>query len=209
MAEPARITVIAGVNGAGKSSVAGAALRQLGGEYFNPDEATRRLLAASPSMTSDEANSRAWAEGRRRLEDAIRAHQDYNLETTLGGDTITKLLFDALGEGIEVAMIFVGLVSVDLHLTRIASRVAAGGHAIDEAKVRQRYVSSIRNLVRLAPHLTELRVFDNSAEADPKTGACPEPQEIFYAAAGVLQRCVELGACPAWAKPVVTVLMRH
>lgn len=209
MVEPARITVIAGVNGAGKSSVAGEALRQGGGEYFNPDEATREFLAASPSMSSDEANSRAWAEGRQRLEEAIRDHLEYTFETTLGGDTITKLLFEALDRGLEVAVLFVGLASAELHLARIASRVAAGGHAIEESKVRERYVSSIKNLVRLTPYLTELRVFDNSNDADPKTGHSPKPQELLYATAGELERSVELTACPAWVKPVLAVLVRR
>ncbi len=54
MTEPARITVIAGVNGAGKSSVAGTALRQSGGEYFNPDEVTRAILSAAPALSEEE-----------------------------------------------------------------------------------------------------------------------------------------------------------
>jgi predicted ABC-type ATPase len=209
LAEPARITVIAGVNGAGKSTVVGEALRERGGEYFNPDEVTRKFLNASPSMTPDEANSRAWTEGRQRLEDAIRDHQDYVFETTLGGSTITNLLFRALTEHLEVAVLFVGLEGVDRHLARIASRVAAGGHAIQESKVRERYISSIQNLVRLAPFLTELRVFDNSAEADPKTGHRPAPRELFYAASGSLQRSLIFTAQPTWVKPVLAVLMRR
>jgi predicted ABC-type ATPase len=209
MVDPARITVIAGVNGAGKSSVAGEALRQRGGEYFNPDEATKEFLAVSPSMSNDEANTRAWAEGRRRLEEATRDRLDYAFETTLGGSTITALLFEALDQGLEVAVFFVGLASVELHLARIASRVAAGGHAIDESKVRERFVSSIKNLVRLAPYVTELLVFDNSTDADPKTGHRPEPQEVLYATAGELKRSMELTACPDWVKPVLAVLVRR
>lgn len=77
MAERARITVIAGVNGAGKSSVVGEKLRQSRGEHFNPDEVTREFLAASKAMTHDEANARAWDEWRRRLEDAIREKSDF------------------------------------------------------------------------------------------------------------------------------------
>jgi len=208
MADPARITVIAGVNGAGKSSVAGEALRQAGGQYFNPDEAARKFLAAIPSLSKQEANGRAWHESHHRLEESIRDHQDYTFETTLGGKTITQNLFDALDSDLEVAVLYVGLASVDLHLARIASRVQAGGHPIDDDKVRERYVSSIQNVVRLAPHLTELRVFDNSAPADPKTGQSPEPIEILYAREGKLERHVELGECPEWAKPLLAVLLR-
>jgi hypothetical protein len=39
--------VLAGTNGAGKSSIAGARFRESGGA-FNPDEAARRILAADP-----------------------------------------------------------------------------------------------------------------------------------------------------------------
>jgi len=209
MVEKARITVIAGVNGAGKSSVAGERLRQSGGEYFNPDEATQRFLAASPSMTLEEANARAWHEGRRQLSDAITNRADFIFETTLGGRTITELLLKALDSGLEVAMIYVGLESAELHLDRVRSRVDAGGHDIAEAKVRERYTSSLQNLVRLAPRLTALRVLDNSADADPKTGHCPEPRELLYSEAGKLIRQSDLLICPAWAKPVFVVLLRN
>jgi hypothetical protein len=86
--------------------------------------------------------------------------------------------------------------------------VRAGGHDIPEAKVRDRYTSSHRNLVKLAPRLTVLRVFDNSAEADPKTGHRPEPRELLYAEEGRLVRHCELSTCPDWAKPVFAVFVK-
>ena len=207
MADHARITVLAGVNGAGKSSVAGERLRQSGGEYFNPDEVSRRFQEVSPSMSLAEANGRAWNEGKRRLEDALREGADFTFETTLGGATITELLFRALDEGLEVAVFYVGLETVELNLARVRSRVEAGGHDIPETKVRERYTSSMQNLVKLAPRLTELRVFDNSAEADPKSGRRPEPKEVLYSRAGKPVRHCELSTCPQWAKPVLATLL--
>lgn len=208
MAERARITVIAGVNGAGKSSVVGEKLRQSGGEYFNPDEVTRGFLAAAKAMTQDEANARAWEEGKRRLEDAIREKSDFVFETTLGGSTITELLVRALDEGLEVALFYVGLEKVELHIERVRSRVQAGGHDIPEPKIRERYTSSIKNLVKLAPRLTELRVFDNSMQGDPKTGKAPAPRELLHSEGGRITSHCELATCPDWAKPVLAVLLR-
>lgn len=206
MAERARITVIAGVNGAGKSSLVGEHLRQTGGEYFNPDEVTRSLLEAAPSLSFEEANERAWNEGKRRLQEAIRARADFTFETTLGGSSIARLLSQALDEGLEVAMVYVGLEGVELHIARVRSRVGAGGHDIPEDKIRARYTSSMKNLVKLAPRLTALRVLDNSAEADPKTGSRPAPREILLAEEGRLIRHCELTECPEWAKPVIAAL---
>ena len=208
MAERARITVIAGVNGAGKSSVVGERLRQSGGEYFNPDEVTRKFRAASSSMTLEEANSHAWDEGKRRLEEAIRDKADFVFETTLGGNTMTELLSKALDEGLEVALFYVGLEKVELHLARVRARVEAGGHDIPESKIRERYTSSLKNLVKLAPRLTELRVFDNSLDADPKTAKAPAPREILQSESGRVTAHCELVTCPEWAKPILGLLLR-
>jgi predicted ABC-type ATPase len=208
MAERARITVIAGVNGAGKSSVVGERLRQSGGEYFNPDEVTRKFLAASKSLTLAEANSCAWDEGKRRLEDAIRDKADFVFETTLGGATMTELLFKALDEGLEVALLYVGLEKVELHLARVRGRVQSGGHDIPESKIRERYTSSLKNLVKLAPRLTELRVFDNSVDSDPKTGKPPAPRELLRSEGGRVTSHCEFATCPEWVKPVLGLLLR-
>ena len=45
--------------------------RQSGADYFNPDEATSRLLAANPDLSAPDANSAAWNQGKRLLERAI------------------------------------------------------------------------------------------------------------------------------------------
>ena len=61
--ESPRIYVLAGVNGAGKSSIGGAAFRAAGADYYNPDEAVRELKAANPALTQADANSAAWHKG--------------------------------------------------------------------------------------------------------------------------------------------------
>ena len=152
------ITVLAGVNGAGKSSVAGAYLRAAGGDYFNPDEFTRSLLRQNPGLDPAEANSLAWMRGKESLEHAIVAGTDFVFETTLGAQTIPHLLARAAKDGLAVKIYFVGLASVEHHLRRVAARVAAGGHDIPEAKIRERWENSRLNLVRLLPHLAELMV---------------------------------------------------
>src|SRR3954470_9181493 len=98
----AEITVLAGVNGAGKSSMGGAHLREHGAEYFNPDEVARTAMAASPGMGQRDANAFAWQEGKRRLEAAIADGSAFTFETTLGGETITRLVVEAATQGAVV-----------------------------------------------------------------------------------------------------------
>jgi predicted ABC-type ATPase len=107
-----RIYVLAGTNGAGKSSLMGAMLVQQGVEYFDPDRAAQRILSANRDpanrgpanrgISQVEANSAAWYEGKRLLERAIVEGLSFAFETTLGGKTIVNLLDQALSEGIEV-----------------------------------------------------------------------------------------------------------
>jgi predicted ABC-type ATPase len=197
------ITVLAGVNGAGKSSVGGARLAAQDGTYFNPDEFSLRIRAANPGSSKDEADSAAWLEGKRLLERAIAARLDYAFETTLGGETITALLEKAALNHIELRIWFVGLSSPELHIARVRSRVRAGGHDIPADKIRERYTRSRLNLIRLLPHLTELLVYDNSWETDPKRGECPGPRLILHMRKGKIAETCDLQIVPDWAKPIV------
>lgn len=201
--EPACIYVLAGTNGAGKSSVGGAAIRERGADYFNPDEATRRIRTSNPAISERDANIAAWQEGKRLLEDAIAKRLVFAIETTLGGDTITALLLRALAEGIEVRIWYVALATPELHIARVRARVAQGGHDIHPDRIRQRYDRSRVNLIRLLPHLTELRVLDNSVEGDPASGAAPTPLLVLHMVKGNIVAMCEPARVPAWAKPVV------
>lgn len=202
------IYVLAGANGAGKSSIGGAMILESGSEYFNPDDAALRFRFLNPGMTEEEANSAAWRQGKRLLERAISERLDFAFETTLGGGTIAGLLHRALSEKIEVRIWYVGLALPELHIARVRSRVAAGGHDIPEAKIRERYESSRLNLVDLMPALTELRVFDNSEEADPRSGIAPHPVLLLHMEHGKIVNCCELMKTPQWAKPILMTAMK-
>jgi predicted ABC-type ATPase len=197
------IYVLAGTNGAGKSSIGGVVIRKMGADYFNPDEATRRITSARPHLSEREANITAWHHGKRLLEAAIAKRLTFAFETTLGGDTMTALLRQAMAEGIEVRVWYVGLETPELHLARVRARVARGGHNIPEGKVRERFERSRVNLIRLLPHLTELRVFDNSADTDPASGKVPELLLVLHVVNGTIASICDLPHVPDWAKPIV------
>ncbi|MFN2425975.1 MAG: ZTL protein [Candidatus Binatia bacterium] len=229
----ATITVLAGVNGAGKSSVAGAFLRAAGADYFNPDEAAAAYRAADPDLSLRDANSRAWIDGKVLLEAAIQAlhsetshrlpgHRsdadqptnqpltragsgpDHVFETTLGGNTITALLEQAAENGHAVRVVFVGLASVEKHIERVRARVARGGHDIPEETIRQRYRSSRLHLIKLLPLLSELVVFDNSDDADPASGDAPNPKRLLYWKNGAIVDIERaLDLERSWAKPIL------
>ena len=181
---------------------------QSGAEYFNPDQAANRILSSNPGMTQAGANSEAWHQGKRLLQRAIAERSYFAFETTLGGHTITSLLESALDARIEVRIWYVGLEGPELHIARVRSRVAKGGHDIPEARIRERYHSSRVNLIQLMPRLTELLVYDNSEEADPHRGIAPEPKLILHLARGTLVKSCPLAATPLWAKPIMATALK-
>ncbi|MBU0915773.1 zeta toxin family protein [Aquabacterium parvum] len=206
-----RIFVLAGTNGAGKSSIGGATIRAHGAQYFNPDEAAARIRAAQPHLSATQANSAAWHEGKRLLQHAIAQRLDHNFETTLGGQSFARLLKQAALAGIEVRIWYVGLASPEQHLARVKARVRKGGHDIPEADIRRRFDQSRLQLIQLMPHLAELRVYDNSHDADPHQGQAPQPKLVVHWQQGrvrVPASATDMGQTPEWAKPIAMAAIK-
>lgn len=206
--QPPRIYVLAGVNGAGKSSIGGAAFREFGADYYNPDEAARTLMAADSGLSQIEANSAAWNAGVRLLKRAIEERLDFAFETTLGANTIPRLLADAASQGIQIHVWYVGLSNPGLHIERVQARVRRGGHDIPESDIRRRYEHSRLNLIALLPGLTALRVYDNSADADPAAGHKPAPILVLHMERGKILNKRDLSRTPDWAKPIVAAALK-
>lgn len=204
------IFVLAGVNGAGKSSVGGNLLAEYNLTWLNPDGYARALMARR-GVTLEEANAAAWQFGREQLEEAIAKGKNFAFETTLGANTIPRLLAQASATH-DVVMWFCGLASAELHIQRVKARVASGGHHIPEAKIRERWDGSRRNLIRLLPHLAHLQVFDNSAQA-ALAQPIPPPILVLEMVNGRMLSPDpadprQLATVPKWAMPVVEAAIR-
>lgn len=202
MARPV-LYVLAGVNGAGKSSVGGYLLQQAGLDWFNPDTFARELIGLT-GCEQTQANAQAWQEGMRRLDAALATGANYAFETTLGGNTVPRRIREAAASH-DVILWFCGLDTPERHIARVLARVAAGGHPIEESKIRERYPAALRNLIALMPHVALLLIYDNSAEADAG-GTIPNPRRLAEMERGALRWPLDLEALqstPAWAKPLL------
>lgn len=209
MARPV-LYVLAGVNGAGKSSVGGYLLQRAGLAWFNPDTFARELMAAT-GCDQEIANALAWAEGMRRLDEALENRRNHAFETTLGGTTVPARILDATRTH-DVLIWFCGLDSPERHIARVNARVAAGGHPIPEQKIRARYPQAQLNLIGLMPHVAHLQVYDNSTEAAAR-GAIPDPMLVLEMEDGRIvfpaRDDVEaLKSTPAWARPILEAALR-
>lgn len=207
MSRQPTIYVLAGVNGAGKSSVGENIFNDEGSTIFNPDTIAASLRALHPDISPALANGHAWQLGKSLLEQAIASGRDYRFETTLGGRTIPGLLEKASRGGHLLHVWFCGLASAELHLERVRRRVAHGGHDIPEEKIRERWTASRENLIRLLPFIHHLRVYDNSHEADPASGLAPRPVLWLESVNGLPTFPDDLSAAPAWVQPILGAAM--
>lgn len=197
------------MNGAGKSSLGGVAFRDAGADYYNPDEAARLIRQGNPGLDQAEANGLAWQQGRRLLERAIAERLEFAFETTLGASSMPRLLEQAADGGAQVRIWYVGLDTIERHIARVRARVKRGGHDIPDADIRRRFENSRLNLIHLMPKLDALRVYDNSAEADPARGDAPKPVLVLHMQKGRIVGPGDLSATPRWAKPLVAAALRQ
>lgn len=203
------VFVLAGVNGAGKSSIGERIFRAKGSVVFNPDAVAQRIRGLHPDISLTTANAHAWQIGKTLLEQAIAERRDYRFETTLGGNTIPQILTQAAEAGLRLNIWFCGLESPELHLQRVRSRVAQGGHDIPEKKIRERWTSSRQNLIRLLPLIHHLRLYDNSIEADPAKGIPPRPRLLLEMKNRRITGPDDLSEVPEWAQPIVAAAIRQ
>ncbi len=154
--------ILAGPNGAGKTTFASAWFR---GEpspliFVNADEIARQL---PPELTGAARDLRAGRLMLERLDDVVGRLDDFVVETTLSSTLYARRIEHWRKLGYQTALIYVRLQSVEISLSRVARRAAAGGHSVPEADLRRRFARSLHLLERVyKPLVDDWRVFDST-----------------------------------------------
>jgi len=91
-----------------------------------------------------------------------RRGENFAFETTLSGLIYTQMIPTWQAEGYTVTLIFLSLLSAEMALARVATRVAQGGHNIPDIIVRRRFAAGIRNLERYKSLVNSWQLYDNS-----------------------------------------------
>jgi predicted ABC-type ATPase len=150
---PSLLVVVAGSNGAGKSTFYDAYLDSLGLPFINADRIAEELRAGSrvlPPEFSDlpvEAAAQRIADQERHA--SIVLGRSFVTETVLSDPVGAKvgMLNDARARGFEVWLIFIGISSAELSRARVRERVdSRAGHDVPAEKIAARYARTLANL---------------------------------------------------------------
>lgn len=158
--------IIAGCNGAGKTTASMAVLPGVLDckEFVNADEIAKGLSPFKPEEMAIEAGRLMLS----RIDQLFARRQTFAIETTLSTKTYRNLVFRAKELGYIVNLLFFWLPSPEMAEKRVANRVASGGHNIPEEVIFRRYWSGLRNLFDIFIPIVDLwSIYDNSDSAVP------------------------------------------
>lgn len=161
------VIVIAGANGAGKSTVAPFLLHDKLGvsEFVNADTLAQGLSAFAPEKAAATAGKIMLS----RLNELAEAGKDFAFETTLSTRSFVLRLQKMRENGYKFKLVFLWLASSELAVSRVAQRVLQGGHDIPEETITRRYEKGLHNFFKLYQPIADSWYFyDNSNIADLK-----------------------------------------
>jgi predicted ABC-type ATPase len=169
MPKKQQIIIIAGPNGAGKTTFAREYLLNEAhcSDFINVDLIAAGLSPFGPERVAIQAGRIMLSEIQRR----VRKRESFAFETTLSGHVYARMIPEWRISGYRVKLIFLGLSDADMAISRVAMRVAQGGHDVSSAVVRRRFVAGLRNFKDIYMDLVDKwEWYDNSGKAPQLIG---------------------------------------
>ena len=159
--EDKNLYVIAGCNGAGKTTASFTILPEIINcqEFINADEIAKGLSPFQSEKVAFEAGRIML----KRINELISNECSFAFETTLASRSYREKIYNAKEKGYNVTLLFFLLENVELAKARVASRVKEGGHNIPEDVIERRYYTGIKYLFEIYFSIVDgLLIFDNS-----------------------------------------------
>lgn len=160
-AKKMNLYVIAGCNGAGKTTASFTVLPEMlkCREFVNADEIAAGISPFNPEGVAIQAG-RLMID---RIIHLLKEGETFAFETTLATRSYVKLIQQAKKRGYFVTLLFFSLSSAEQATRRVAQRVSMGGHDIPSDVIVRRYEAGLQNLFQLyIPVCDYWTLYDNS-----------------------------------------------
>ena len=169
-----KIVIIAGPNGAGKTTFAREFLVKDAAcpSFVNADLIAAGLSPFLPEQVAFKAGRLMLAE----IREYVDNRKSFAFETTLSGRGYARYIPQWQDQGYLVKLIFLSLPDVEYAVERVSSRVAQGGHNIDEEVIRRRFHKGWSNFQDLYKNLVNTwALYDNSSSLPQQLDAGENP----------------------------------
>ena len=180
MSKLPKLYIIAGCNGAGKTTASFTILPEILGckEFINADEIAKGLSPFQPESVAMQAGRIMLA----RMDELLQKGETFAFETTLATKSYKQKIEWAQANDYEVTLLFFWLDSPNIAKKRVAQRVAEGGHNIPLETIERRYYNGIANLFTIYIDMVDIcYIFDNSeGERTPIAKKYKGGKEIIY-----------------------------
>ena len=185
-----QLWILAGGNGAGKTTFYEKLLAPKGIRLVNADMIAKIINPNNPESVSYKAAS---------LVDKIREKFLYQgitfcFETVFSHVSKIDFVAKAKAYSYEIILIYIHLDTLELNEARVYQRVTEGGHNVPVAKIHSRIPRTIKNIAKTLPLVNEARLLNNSSRDNP-----------FQVVATVKQggRKYAINPLPEWAENIL------
>ena len=161
MATTKTLYIIAGANGAGKTTASYTVLPEIlqCNNFVNADEIARGISPFAPYKVDLQAGRLML----KRIDELLSQDETFAIETTLATRTYIHLVEKAHKKNYKVFLVFLYLDSAEHAKNRVLQRVSEGGHGIPEEVILRRYKAGVRNLVNLyLPICDNVAIYNNT-----------------------------------------------
>ena len=158
-----QLWVLAGGNGAGKSTFYNTQLQPRGLPFINADVIAKELFPEAPESHSYDA-AKIAEHMRSQL---LAKGESFCFETVFSHPSKIDFIANAKANGYEVVLVFIHLDNLELNLARIAQRVDEGGHTVPSEKVESRIPRTLEHIKMVIPLCDKVYVLGNQSYEKP------------------------------------------
>ena len=158
-----QLWILAGGNGAGKSTFYRTRLEKLGIPFVNAD-----VIAKEFFPDASEKNSYMAAEIAKKIRNnLLQEGRNFCFETVFSHPSKIDFVAHAKALGYQIILVFIHLESVSLNKARVSQCTAEGGHDVPDDKIENRIPRLLKYIKIAFPLCDQVRAFDNSSATDP------------------------------------------
>ena len=163
MATPRQLWVLAGGNGAGKTTFYNLYLAKYGIKFVNADLIAKDI---DPENTEGFSYHAATLAAKIR-EDLISQGVSFCFETVFSHESKIDFIAQAKANGYKIILVYIHLFDSSLNEARVKQRVAEGGHDVPTEKIHARIPRTMKHIKTALSIVDEARILDNSSKDDP------------------------------------------